>query len=173
MKIIFLDIDGVLNTSQSIGLRERKVTMDDLTVGFNRLDRRAVDNLNKVIDATGAKIVISSSWRIGCVKPEMFAILCKHLREEGVKGQVIGRTPTDMEYSPRTPEGYTLFIAKPRGDEIQMWLDAHPIVDSFTIVDDCSDMEHLTHRLVQTEFEVGITEHDADRMINMLNGTIQ
>lgn len=168
MKVIFLDMDGVLNTNRTILLREKFVELDDIVIGFNQLDKEAVAQLNRVTDETGAKIVISSSWRIGCAKPERFNVLVKHLQEQGVKGQVIGRTPIDTEYSPKTPAGYTLFTALPRGKEIQLWLNANPGVEKFVIVDDMSDMEHLTNKLVMTAFEVGITKENADNMIELL-----
>ena len=50
MKIIFLDIDGVICTPKT---------------DFRYLDIRCVNHLNNIVEDTGAKIVISSSWRYG------------------------------------------------------------------------------------------------------------
>ena len=55
-----------------------------------------------------------------------------------------------------------------RGREIQLWLQQHPEVDSFVILDDDADMDNLIDRLVQTEIETGLTEQDADRAIELL-----
>ena len=52
-KILFLDIDGVLNTGSHL-------SQDKYGDGFNP---KAVANLAKIVDATGADIVISSSWK--------------------------------------------------------------------------------------------------------------
>lgn len=52
MKIIFLDIDGVISTEKS----------------HYTLDKDACDLLGKIIDATDANIVISSSWRRNTVE---------------------------------------------------------------------------------------------------------
>ena len=62
-KVIFLDIDGVLNTE-----RKAKEVYDNNNLDshdeFGRLfDENALYWLNKIIDETGAEIVISSSWR--------------------------------------------------------------------------------------------------------------
>ncbi|MDE6338813.1 MAG: hypothetical protein K2K97_03370 [Muribaculaceae bacterium] len=60
--VIFLDFDGVLNTEQYQARLavEGKPTKDAWGPLF---DPRAVGNLKKIIDATDAEIVISSSWR--------------------------------------------------------------------------------------------------------------
>lgn len=60
--IIFLDFDGVLNTEQ----HQAKLAVDRLPnkdAWGPLFDPRAVANLRKIIDATDAAIVISSSWR--------------------------------------------------------------------------------------------------------------
>lgn len=175
MKIIFLDIDGVLNTARTLPLKEKYVEIEGTIIGFNQLDKDCINQLNRVTDKTGAKIVISSSWRIGCRTPAKFEILKKHLRDEGVTGEIIGRTPTDQEYAANLgqPGSYgtgpgQIYFGYCRGKEIQMWLDQNAQFDKFVIVDDNSDMDHLNHRLVQTQFEVGITSADADDMIWML-----
>ena len=63
-KIIFLDIDGVLRTYKSDLEWSRKIN-EPVYHGVNRLFKKElVDNLNEVIYLTGAKIVITSSWRI-------------------------------------------------------------------------------------------------------------
>jgi len=179
MKVVFLDIDGVLNTATTLPLRENLIKLGGIVVGFNQLDKNAIAQLNRVTDTTGAKIVISSSWRIGCSTPEKFKVLCEYLKQQGVAGEIISRTPTDQEYAANLgkPGSYgtgpgQIYFGYCRGKEIQMWLDQQFLpIESFVIVDDNSDMEHLTNKLVMTEFEVGIVEQDADRMIEILNRT--
>ena len=165
MKVIFLDIDGVLNTMVSLPLREHFVEIEGTIVGFNQLDKDAINQLNRVIGETEAKVVISSSWRIGCRTPAKWNCLIEHLRNQGVVAEVIGRTPTYGEYVNLPGIFAARFV---RGDEIQLWLNDHPEVKSFVIVDDDQDMAHLTNKLVRTKFETGITERDADRMIEIL-----
>lgn len=55
MKIIFLDIDGVLNKSLSIGERAPS--------GVKGIENELIKNLAYVIDKTGAKIVLVSTWK--------------------------------------------------------------------------------------------------------------
>lgn len=90
MKVIFLDFDGVLVTVH-----------DRYTAG----SPFCVFNLNRIIEATGAKIVVSSSWRILFEMEE----LTRFLKEWGVQGEVIGKTPVNHDGE--------------RGDEIQAWLN--------------------------------------------------
>lgn len=59
---------------------------------------------------------------------------------------------------------------RPRGEEIQQWLDANP-TGSFIILDDEVDMAGLESRLVRTHVETGLTEEDADRAIRMFLNT--
>lgn len=140
MKIIFLDVDGVLINSNAIKL------------GFGKVDRQCVLLLNKLTDVTGAAIVFSSCWRIGRTIEE-----CRELLSNwGVTGSVLDRTINDW--------GAT------RGKEIQLWLNAHKEVEIFVIIDDGSDMGLLILNLVQTDFEFGFTDDDYDKALKILEG---
>lgn len=138
MKIIFLDVDGVL------------ITADSCHKGFGIVEPRCVDALNNLVSNTGAAIVVSSCWRVGRTRIE----LCDLLQKWGVKGVVLDKTP------------HSSFSAK-RGNEIQEWLDERrenrDDVEQFVILDDDADMEHLMPFLVQTNFTDGLTEDLADR----------
>ena len=61
-------------------------------------------------------------------------------------------------------------IQRHRGTEIQMWLDAHPEVDNYVILDDDTDMldsqyEHFVH----ISYEKGLNEEFANKAIDILN----
>ena len=61
MKVIFLDIDGVLNTSQTfIGIHNEYIEkgIRRIEIDLNRLKL-----LKRIVDQTGAVIVLSSSWK--------------------------------------------------------------------------------------------------------------
>jgi hypothetical protein len=113
--------------------------------------------LNRITEETGAKIVVSSVWRTdGLMK-------CReNLHSWGVVAPVIGVTP-------RLYEGYNQL---PRGLEISKWLEEYDReeVESFVILDDDHDMEHLLPFLVHTPFETGLTEEHADLAIKILTG---
>jgi hypothetical protein len=149
-KLLFLDVDGVLN---SYGWFERRI--DILGGGHDRkthdIDPAAVGLLNQLIDRTDALVVISSTWR-------MFGHhqCASYLARRGFFGRVLDVTPQ---------------MGGPRGAEIQWWLDhcpAHRRPDSFVILDDDSDMVHLSNRLVQTKMETGLTPADVDAAVAML-----
>jgi len=143
MKIIFLDIDGVLNNPKCLCNDYRNV-----------LKRECVKAFNKIIDETGADIVISSSWR----KLFEFDKLAAMLKTYGVKGDIIGTTPSINT------------IGSQRGDEIAVWLDnVGEEVESFVILDDDSDMKHLSDYLVKCDTETGLTEKEVQKAIKMLN----
>ena len=140
LKVIFLDVDGVLNSKQdgnSIKLR---------TDSHFRL-------LQEIVKATGAKIVLSSSWRAGFAKAR--TTLSNRLKKYGL--EIMDSTPV-------------LSGLSRRGDEIRQWLDDNrKSVERFIILDD-DDMEEFTGtNLVQTDSEIGLQEEDALRCIEILN----
>jgi hypothetical protein len=121
MKVIFLDIDGVLN----VYCQGR----DEYGCTFHK---HFEDNLRWIIEETGAKIVISSTWRRDGL--DVMQNLWKH---RNLPGEVIDITPTEVdvvEYG--TCEFYDLVD---RGHEIQQWINDHNIVN-YVIIDDDNDM---------------------------------
>lgn len=115
MKIVFLDIDGVLLNLESYS-------------GGQRPDPKCLERLNRITDQTGAKIVVSSSWRYD---PN----IAKVLKGWGVTASIIGVTPC-------------LAISRTRGEEIFAWLQEHKDgylgVESFVVIDDDDDMGDLS-----------------------------
>lgn len=158
MKVIFLDIDGVLNV---IGQGR-----DEYGQGFHR---HLVENLEYVIRETGAKIVISSTWRFSGL-----SVMQSMWKDRGLPGEVIDVTPDCA----RMGEG-GIWQSKERGYEIKEWLDHSPEVESYVIIDDDSDM--LVEQqpfFVQTRDNrdhfgnvegYGLTRECADRVIQILN----
>ena len=55
-----------------------------------------------------------------------------------------------------------------RGTEIKEWMEKHPEVTSFVILDDDDDMEPFKNRLVQTDMRFGLSELDANKAISLL-----
>ena len=80
MKIIFLDIDGVLNTSETYIQRRKEY---EKTKRWNvEIDLERVARLKYIINMTGAKVVLSSSWRLmGEFKDGKFILKSKHLSQ--------------------------------------------------------------------------------------------
>lgn len=166
-RIIFLDIDGVLNSQNFIKADPENWShgWSDDKEAWRHMDPAAVALLEKVIQASGAKIVVSSTWR----KTHSVEQLQGYLHHHGCTGEVIGLTPVlwrDDE------SGRRLY----RGDEIKDWLDGiyettpngYDDVESFVILDDGSDMEPLSDWLVQTDYKTGLTQEHVDAAIKML-----
>lgn len=138
MKIIFLDVDGVLINNKN-------------GKHWNQPDSACIAQLNRITDATGAAIVLSSCWRVGRT-----AVECRELMTGwGVVGKVLGRTGE---------------MAEARGYEIGAWLAAYPRpVDAFVIIDDDKDMTTFMDHLIRTDFREGLTPFNADAAITYLN----
>ena len=121
MKIIFLDIDGVLNLIPQ--------GHDEFGGIFHS---HFVNNLKRVIDETGAKIVISSTWRHDGLQR------MKDMWEKrNLPGDVIDITP---DCNVLFKEGSFNFLDEiDRGHEIEYWLVKHPEVKNYVILDDDND----------------------------------
>lgn len=102
---------------------------------------------------SGAKVVISSSWRHG----RDLSTLALMLRERGFVGEVIDKTP---DWVTKVPGG--LYSARERGDEIAAWLAEHPEVDGCVVLDDNSDMTAVRRYFVQTSFDGGLLDAHVD-----------
>ena len=158
MKVIFLDVDGVLNSEVS---REQERNNFDNWME-HEVSEMHVNNLKKIVDATGAQIVLSSSWRFDHPKATgrdfiadpLMKILDRKLKAVGL--DIIDVTP-DLR-------------GKIRGAEIQDWLDRHSEVERFVILDDDVDMmEEQKPFFVNTTFKNGLTEEMANKAIEILN----
>lgn len=116
--------------------------------------------LKRIVDETGAKIVLSSTWRYDRDDPQHngdFLELQEAFHKAGL--ELYSFTPVDA-------------IGIRRGMEIRAWLGLHPEVDRFIILDDeLFDFEErgLLPRLVKTEFaDGGLTEAHAQEAIELL-----
>lgn len=155
IKVLFLDIDGVLNHDAQREARKR-VPIEHRVEG-DWIDPVCVARVQAICDRTGAVIVLSSSWR------EMvgFDRTLKVLRAKGLTAEVIGQTPTSV------PAGKWLVVALTRWQEIQAWLEAHPEVIQYAVLDD--DAEGTPEDVyVYTKFSEGITDAHVERAVDLL-----
>ena len=143
MKVVFLDFDGVLNHFPPGELVLSQAYLD------NPLETAHVERLEQLVQRTGARVVISSSWRLRLTLDELRGAL----EARGFTGEVIGTTP-------RLRTGI-------RAHEISAWLLLHPEVTTFAILDDEPDAE-LDGRLVHTDPEHGFTDADLQRALLLL-----
>ena len=142
--IIFLDIDGVLNTSNTARTQ------------INLIDTNLTERFNKFLDGKDVDIIISSSWRHDMKELE------KCLKKANFRhwGKVKGKTPS---YSHLTK----------RGEQIARWLqdnDVNSIVDDYVIIDD--EIEDIVpfvnkHMVFKTDITKGITQAQLNKLDKM------
>jgi hypothetical protein len=156
MKVLMLDVDNVLNDS---------FTSDHLNVDhyiYIGLDTDKIERLNRIIESTGAKIVISSSWRddsrfIDYLKKRMGQV------SDTLPMTIIGQTPF-----------HPTFGRNVRNEEIQEWLDDNKEslkIDRFVILDDINTegMQAFGDSFMLTNPKNGLTDEIADNCIKFLN----
>lgn len=155
MNVIFLDVDGVLNSHHWYKKNHKKHPEKCRT--DTAIDPRYVRNLKKIIKRTGAKVVLSATCRVS-VRTNKTHYLRKIFKEYGI--EIYDYTPyTGME----------------RGIDIQEWLNHH-LVNHIVILDDDSDMCHLMEYLVKTNngpcklwyFNEGLSNRKVRESIKML-----
>lgn len=159
-KVIFLDIDGVLNNREAFKKQWR-------SNGVKVLCPAAVLRFRRLVAYTGAKVVLSSTWR-------RHADMVSYLRSHHVldachedwhtKHNV--SVPLMADSDGRAP----FLVSVGRGGEIAEWLDRHPEVTEFVVLDDDPDALECghPHRVVSTLYEIGLTEEDFDKALNMI-----
>lgn len=164
-KVVFLDIDGVLNTKEWQGRMTSDTLKDEFGYAFNPV---AVANLTHIIDETGAEIVISSSWKFYGV-----AKLREMWKNRNLPGTILDITPntvSDEVLLNANLEEIELGVC--RGNEIKEWLSRHKQkVSNYVIIDDFDDLlpEQEEHAVITNTF-MGITEKDAEKAIIILEG---
>jgi hypothetical protein len=159
-KIIFLDVDGVLNSWNWWDEREKLDPEHKHDDAFE-LDPKAIEVLKTIIDRTGAKIVVSSTWRF-CY----YNLLISLLKEVIPYIEVIGKTPRkDCDMCVR-------------GNEILKWLKdneavtgvPYHIYKNYLILDDDSDMLYWQKdNFIKTHYQTGLIEEYVDKAVEILN----
>lgn len=160
MKVIFLDVDGVLNC---IGWLKQN---DGKPYDKNSIDPSRVELLKEIIDKTGAKIVLSSTWRNVCGADGdpplmMYEYLVKSLKKCGI--EIYSHTPLINNDRPR---------------EIRAWLDRNADTDiKFVSLDDdfgerAYGEQGIADRLIRTmywDINGGLQQEHVEKAIKLLN----
>lgn len=143
MKVLFLDIDGVLNIAN--GVYERGKLYKPAVINLEYL-------LNKIPEL---KIVISSSWRHKGIDE-----VRNMLKESGIDPRkIIDITGNEQSEDERDHRGF----------QVECWLKKHPEVKNFAILDDQSDFVPLKNKLVKTNSYEGLTQRKVEELIDILN----
>ena len=158
IKIIFLDIDGVLNCK----------TTRETHCGTIGVEQRFIDLLKEIVEATDAKVVLTSTWRLGwkdldygmpTPRTDDFLYLKDKLAASGIV------------FLSKTPSSAT----RHRGQEIVKWLQCwggEPI-DEYIIIDDdiydLSDTKECQGHIIETSWSEGLKKGAVNMAIRMLN----
>lgn len=144
MNVIFLDFNGILDTYDNL----------------DEIEPSNLMRLKKLVDMFEAKIVISSSLKNTYYYTGRYGRLLQYiidtLLENGI--DVIGITPK----------------AESREKEIKMYLDEHPEIDKFCILDDDYEMESLKDNLVKVPMQMqvghkGFTDEYLEQAISIMS----
>lgn len=155
MKVIFLDIDGVLNFD---GTEARA------PCGCCGIADKKVSLLHKIIEATGAKVVLTSSWKDEWEKDfdassPTGQYLERKMNRHGI--HVLDKTTDVTPYR--------------RGEGIHNWLLKNTHVTDWVVLDDEQFPDYgdydIPSRLVRTTNRDGLTEKDVQNAIKILNET--
>ncbi len=143
VKIIFLDIDGVMN--------RRETAPRNRFVGF---DPVPVNCLNEILAATGASIVVT-----GALGRSMYLDDLKlFFQHSGISGDLI--------------VGVTAFLGGTRGEDISAWLEEHPDHRKcYIVIDDAGPEDIRPHcsRFIKTNWETGLTPACIPHAVRLLN----
>jgi hypothetical protein len=159
MKCIFLDHDGVICLSRNWGGRSKKwakyrsenpeSSSDKMhapvSVRFDNFDEKSVSILNKILEETGAEIVVSSDWKRWANVEEMG----EYYEAQGIIKKPIAFTPDLGKCTWYTND---IWIWSPKWDlemsrviEIKQYLHDHPEITHWVAVDDLNMSKSSTH----------------------------
>lgn len=149
MKLLFLDMDGVLNSHQSSRYfwrtaHNRKTFLN----GFDELCPIACDNLDWLLEEIpDLAVVISSTWRMVHELPVFESKMAHKYCVPSIAGRIIGETPR---------------LSGQRGSEILAWLTENNHLDTpYVVIDDNSDMDGVRDNFIMIDEAVGLTWHNA------------
>lgn len=157
MTVIFLDIDGVLCTPLSVRLNwlfrwpMERPFFDPIALGL----------LRRLVRRTGARVVLSSSWRYSFEDDDPFM---QAIRDHFYRTLEANGTPV-WDLAP--------ILGRSKGEEIAAWLEQHPGA-GFVILDDRPDeftgTPALKARLVEVDSMRGLRRRDFRQALDLLAG---
>lgn len=157
MKVIFLDIDGVLNNS-----RTRTKSPDGCIGISNPLCKRLGRIIESVLEETGEKpeVVLTSSWKYLETTEADYTYMLTKLEKAGAK--LLGAT--------KEPEDNSI----KRGQGISDFLSENPDITHYVIIDDyLFDMQDkMARHLVLTDATKGLTDADVELTVDILKGNL-
>lgn len=156
MRVLFLDIDGVLNHH---GVYQECSKRKGKTIPCDWVDPTRVALLNEICERTGAVVVISSSWReyLGG-----WPTVQEVLVQRGFTGQVVDHTIMLRDRMRLN------WLSGTRWDEINYWLTWHPEVTQWVVLEDALIDGIPPERLIHTNLTTGLTREGVERAVTIL-----
>ena len=151
MKIIFLDIDGVLNDTE---YRKNHAGLDKI------LSPEKIILLRQLAKKSGAEIVLTSTWRAYLFKKPLF------------------KNSEEKEYLSDTLNSFGVHLydltpwidASEKNLEIKEWLDKHSNIENYVILDDSVfDWDYELEKYF-VQVQDGLSEKDVENAANLLKG---
>jgi hypothetical protein len=166
MKLIFLDIDGVLNSHE----------WDELA-GSTDICPELMKRLNDIVAETKAGVVISSAWRYmilgGAMTLDGFDYL---MRTHGSHFKIIGHTKDEEKclhcgfVNKAGPYCKNCEKTTTRGNLIAAWRKENNHIEEYVVIDDMDLDLSSTHPFVQTQGDVGLSDENVNKAIEILSG---
>jgi hypothetical protein len=157
MKVIFLDIDGVLNCAGSAS----KLILEDGLV-YKGIDKERILRLKELVDKTNAIVVLTSTWRHHLYKNDR---VDKYMRQRFKRYGIKIYSCVD-------------YYKNNRGAGIELWLSEHPEVEEWVVIDDewFPDFSaEISKHIVTTSFNEergGLQERHVKKACNILDGKL-
>ena len=149
MNIIFLDIDGVLNSQNKL-IEIYNITGKPHSSIYFPFDEKCLENLKNLVEETNSKIVITSTWR---KYEEKMNVLINKFKEYNLDKSIIGYTPV---------------LNIQRQYEIIEYLMSLDTNVNYVIIDDITDMGELNNKLIVTNYKTGLTKENVNSAIKIL-----
>ena len=162
MNYIFLDIDGVMNNQQDWLGKGRDNDYNHMFCD------EAWQMLSDVCKITDAKIILSSSWRLGLKQGDDDVIRCK-----SPECKLSNKLLTYFDKYDIKLVGLTTNYYDYRGKQIQVYVKQHLNEnDKYVVLDDedCDIRGHVSEeQMIKTEFETGLLPEHCNRIIEYFN----
>lgn len=166
IKFLFLDIDGVLNCDNYMLSDEYLAECRSLGITpigrevmnkahYLHIDPSAVKLINTLVERSGAKVILSSTWR----KMYSLAEMNIMFQKRGATFQIVDVTPAKMSWRPRGLD-VAAFLSHQKQNGI--------VPAAFVILDDIDEFSRLKDHFIQTSEEKGLTQEDVAKALNIL-----
>ena len=157
LKVIFLDVDGVLNDNHTT----------EMCKDFVGIDKEKVQRLKKIVDSTGAIIVLTSDWKEGWMPNGQYL----HSRYPFAEYLDSKLAEAGLHAFDKTKEA----VSSQRGAGIIAWISMFPEITNYIVLDDEMFKDYRRYgiyprHLILTDEDKGLTDNEVLTAVITLNG---